>query len=159
MPRSVPVKVLSVRQPYADLILFGGKWCENRTWPTRYRGRLYIHGSRWDGAPVPTPGAGRTGAILGSVELVECLSADDLELLWIHENMPGPRFQPKMTAAALARFPRLVPLVRGLSEEQMDRFVFGPVCWILTDPQPLAVPIPAAGRLNLWTFDLPVPPM
>ena len=37
------VKVLSVKNPFAYLILQGGKDVENRTWTTDYRGRLYIH--------------------------------------------------------------------------------------------------------------------
>ena len=36
-------KVLSVKNPFAYLILQGGKDVENRTWTTDYRGRLYIH--------------------------------------------------------------------------------------------------------------------
>ena len=39
------VKVLSVKNPFAYLILQGGKDVENRTWTTDYRGRLYIHAS------------------------------------------------------------------------------------------------------------------
>ena len=37
------VKVLSIRQPWAWLILTGHKSIENRTWMTHYRGPLYIH--------------------------------------------------------------------------------------------------------------------
>jgi hypothetical protein len=36
-------RVLTVRQPYASLIIYGGKDVENRSQPTRFRGRLYIH--------------------------------------------------------------------------------------------------------------------
>lgn len=35
--------VLSVRQPWAWLIVRGIKDVENRSWRTNYRGRLYIH--------------------------------------------------------------------------------------------------------------------
>ena len=37
------MKALSVRQPYAWLIVAGHKPIENRTWRTRYRGPLVIH--------------------------------------------------------------------------------------------------------------------
>ncbi|WP_043345178.1 ASCH domain-containing protein [Cupriavidus basilensis] len=40
------MKVLSVRQPWAWLIVNGHKDIENRTWPTKYRGRLLIHASK-----------------------------------------------------------------------------------------------------------------
>jgi hypothetical protein len=34
---------LSIRQPWAWLIVNGHKDIENRTWPTRFRGRVLIH--------------------------------------------------------------------------------------------------------------------
>lgn len=37
------MKALSIRQPYAWLIANGFKDIENRTWPTRFRGRVLIH--------------------------------------------------------------------------------------------------------------------
>lgn len=37
------MRAISVRQPYAWLIIHGGKTIENRGWPTRFRGRLLIH--------------------------------------------------------------------------------------------------------------------
>tara|TARA_R100001086_G_scaffold14820_1_gene7345 strand:+ start:148 stop:597 length:450 start_codon:yes stop_codon:yes gene_type:complete len=40
------MKVLSVRQPWAYLIVAGYKPVENRTWNTSYRGPLLIHASK-----------------------------------------------------------------------------------------------------------------
>ena len=40
------MKALSVRQPWAWLIVNGMKDIENRTWPTRFRGRVLIHASK-----------------------------------------------------------------------------------------------------------------
>ena len=37
------IPCLSIRQPYAWLIVNGFKPVENRTWPTRFRGRILIH--------------------------------------------------------------------------------------------------------------------
>lgn len=37
------MKALSIRQPYAWLIVSGHKDIENRTWPTGYRGQVLIH--------------------------------------------------------------------------------------------------------------------
>lgn len=39
------VKALSVKQPWAWCI-FNGKNVENRTWRTKYRGKLFIHASK-----------------------------------------------------------------------------------------------------------------
>ena len=40
------MKVLSIRQPWAQLVASGAKDVENRTWPTRYRGPVLIHASQ-----------------------------------------------------------------------------------------------------------------
>ena len=40
------VKIISVRQPWAWLIVAGHKDIENRTWRTSYRGPLLIHASQ-----------------------------------------------------------------------------------------------------------------
>ena len=37
------MKTLSVRQPWANLIVDDIKPIENRTWKTNYRGRIYVH--------------------------------------------------------------------------------------------------------------------
>lgn len=39
------MKVLSLTEPYATLILNGNKHIETRSWKTTYRGKLYIHAS------------------------------------------------------------------------------------------------------------------
>lgn len=40
------MKALSIRQPWAWLIVNGHKDIENRSWPTRFRGRVLIHASK-----------------------------------------------------------------------------------------------------------------
>jgi hypothetical protein len=39
-------RVLSVKNPWAYMIMFMGKDIENRTWHTNYRGRILIHASK-----------------------------------------------------------------------------------------------------------------
>ncbi len=41
------MKTLSIKQPYATLCASGVKDVENRSWSTKYRGRLWIHASTW----------------------------------------------------------------------------------------------------------------
>ena len=83
---------LSIRQPWASLILKAGKDIENRCWPTKFRGRILVHaakgctrdeleaaldfaedasGTRYtvDLKTIPR------GGIVGSVEIVDCVSA------------------------------------------------------------------------------------
>lgn len=38
-------KAISIKQPWAYLLCAGIKNVENRTWATKYRGRVYIHAS------------------------------------------------------------------------------------------------------------------
>jgi len=40
------MKALSIRQPWAWMIIYGGKDVENRTWHTDYRGPFLIHASK-----------------------------------------------------------------------------------------------------------------
>ena len=40
------MKALSIRQPWAWLIIHGSKDIENRGWPTKFRGRVLIHAGK-----------------------------------------------------------------------------------------------------------------
>jgi hypothetical protein len=85
------VLTLSVAQPWASLIMLGIKLIENRSWPTSHRGRLAIHASArcdihtWREIPalrdlIHLPPVDRlpSSAILGTVEVVECVRSIDL---------------------------------------------------------------------------------
>ncbi len=69
---------LSVRQPYAELILRGEKRIEYRTRPTSVRGRVYIYAPLRPGPAeafaLAKASAGdlAAGVIVGSVEIVGC---------------------------------------------------------------------------------------
>jgi hypothetical protein len=76
------VKALSIRQPWAWLIVTGYKDTENRSWRTNYRGSLFIHAGRAIdptsldqiegryGLRIPAKKLLR-GGIIGAVELVD----------------------------------------------------------------------------------------
>lgn len=69
MPRdqsSVPTRALSVRAPWAGLIVAGAKRIENRTWRTRHRGPIWIHESGRDGR-----------GLLGIATVVDVLPVDE----------------------------------------------------------------------------------
>lgn len=112
---------LSIRQPWAWLILHGGKDVENRTWPTRVRGRIQIHASagmtrrEYDEArlfarrihpalDVPAPSELLRGGIIGTVELWDCVTAS-----------PSPWFMPhpfQESVGFLLRDPQPGPFIR-----------------------------------------------
>lgn len=77
------MKVLTVKQPWAHLIVAGGKDIENRTWATKYRGRLLIHAAKGDdkwamkwlaAMGMVNPPQLVRGAIIGSVDLLDCVT-------------------------------------------------------------------------------------
>lgn len=78
------LRVLSIRQPWAWLILHAGKDVENRTWPTTYRGRFLIHAAQkldedacWAflarGMQIPDDDEFERGGIVGEAEIVDCV--------------------------------------------------------------------------------------
>jgi hypothetical protein len=80
------VKAISIRQPWAWLIVHGFKDVENRTWATNFRGRLLIHAGR---TPDPRlaklrvlmrevhhielPETFELGGIVGEAEVIDCV--------------------------------------------------------------------------------------
>lgn len=140
------MKAISILQPFAHLVVMGEKRLETRKWETAYRGPLLIHASKGHSnielpnLPVknlelvtllqqdaiqPTL---QRGAILGIVDLVACLTHDDLK---------GPHSC------------YLTPL------EKLVGF-FGPgwCAWELKNPRRFKTPIPWRGNLGIW--DTPV---
>lgn len=83
------MKALSIRQPWAWLIVTDYKNVENRTWPTSFRGKFLIHaGKRFDhagykwvistmGIAMPKPDCFHTGGIVGIAELTQCVTQHD----------------------------------------------------------------------------------
>jgi hypothetical protein len=78
------MKIISIRQPWASLIVSGVKDVENRTWSTRYRGPVLIHASRTADKisddefqsrfGMALPAAAPRGGVVGIAEIVDCVS-------------------------------------------------------------------------------------
>lgn len=72
------MSALSVRQPYAELIMRGKKKFEYRSQPTKKRERVYIYASLTPGDERDfrdlklKPGDLPAGVIIGTVEIVNC---------------------------------------------------------------------------------------
>jgi len=80
------MKALSIRQPWAWLIVHGYKDIENRSWVTHYRGPFWVHASkrrplaeeleevrRRYRIRLPDRDKLPLGAIVGSAEIVDCI--------------------------------------------------------------------------------------
>lgn len=86
MANQSKIPVLSVRQPFAWLIVNGHKDIENRTWPTSYRGPLLIHTGlqmfkEFDDSYLPSKDIDiplkfdlQFGGIIGIVDVIDCVS-------------------------------------------------------------------------------------
>jgi hypothetical protein len=86
------MKALSIKQPWAWLIIHGGKDIENRSWHTKFRGRFLVHASkgmtRFEylyakryaaaiGVKIPEMDELNRGGIIGSVELIDSANSHD----------------------------------------------------------------------------------
>jgi len=118
------MKTISIHQPWASLIAAGVKRVENRSRPTRHRGRVLIHaGLRVDDDALAVVDgliaeAGMaalewpTGAIVGCARIVDCVT------------------------------------------ESEDEFFEGPYGYVLEDAVTFGTPIPAHGQLGLYDTPL-----
>lgn len=100
MGDTLPQFALSIRQPWAWCILHCGKDIENRSWPTRFRGTIALHAAQGltaaeyedclttldaiserhrfpPGLTMPTIRELPRGGIVGTVDVVDCVSQSD----------------------------------------------------------------------------------
>ena len=145
------MKALTIKQPWASLIVHGIKDIENRPWRTDYRGPLLIHASKMiyggnlksfltkeqleavgeEYDEVVREQLTHVGAIIGRVDIVDCVV--DHESVWAEHddeifNVLSPTF----------------PLPK-------KRVVYN---WVLANPVQFVKPIPCPGKLSLWDYDL-----
>lgn len=115
---------LSVRQPWAELLISGRKSIELRTWATDYRGRLWLHAGlksdpelerrfRLEGV--------YKGGFIGSIQLAAVVPmTGDRWTQWRQDHLdPG-------------------------------QYSHGMFAWLMEAPQRFRVPVKGSGRLGLF---------
>jgi hypothetical protein len=121
---SRPVYALSIKQPWAGLVVLGIKTIEVRRWATSRRGTVLIHAARidddrpegWDLLPADwsRPKLPR-GGIIGQADLQECISYRDAATFAAdaprHRNHPDWFQGPVLYGFCFAN-PVLVPFRR-----------------------------------------------
>ncbi len=125
------MKVLSIKEPWATLIINGCKQYEFRSWKTNYRGKILIHASK-------------------SIEKKNIIRFSDLKL---HYN-PG-------FIIGEAEIVDCIPVTREFENDLIreNELVYGATrnrdgyAWKLKNVKILDNPIEAKGRLGLWEFD------
>ena len=127
------MKVLTIKQPWATLIMEGYKRFEFRSWKTKYRGDLLIHAGKGVDKEAMRrlakyiPEDMPTGKILGKVTLIDCIKCDEkIKEVCLKENKD---------VYAKSTF--------------VERYA-----WQLVNVKVFDEPIEAKGKLNLWEFEI-----
>lgn len=124
------MKTLTIKQPWAELIINGYKKYEFRSWKTNYRGKILIHAglttqkdvlSRFNKYELNLI----NGAIIGEAEITDCILVDkdfDLRLKEMNKSV------------------------------YMNNHV-GLYAWKLNNIKKYDVPIYVKGKLGLWNYE------
>lgn len=126
------MKVLTIKQPWATLIMEGYKRFEFRSWQTKYRGDLLIHaGQGVDKEAINRlkkylPEELPKGKILGKVKLIDCIKCD--------ENFKNKCLQENKDIYAKSSF--------------KENYA-----WQLEVEEVYKEPIEAKGQLGLWNYE------
>lgn len=124
------MKALSIKQPWAWLIIHGGKDIENRSWHTKLRGRFLVHAAK-----------GMTKAeYIAALEVV--CGAASFETL---KNLP---MMEDLERGGIVGSVELVDSV----DTSDSPWYMGQKGFVLRDPKPMAF-IPHRGRLQF--FEVP----
>ncbi|MFH1086150.1 MAG: ASCH domain-containing protein [Chloroflexota bacterium] len=129
------MKALTIRQPWAWLIVNGYKTVENRSWATSYRGPLAIHAG----------------------QKIERLVIEDLIAQWTAdgEAPSEAELQEMRTTGATIGVVELVDCTLTPTEpNDVEWRSPGNYAWVLREPRVLDTPVPMKGRLGLFSVDL-----
>lgn len=126
------MKVLSIKEPWASLIMNGTKKIETRSWKTKYRGEIYIHASL-SKAKITKPEVYelikdmnfKCGYIICKCNLVDCIYMTD-------------KYVNDMK-------------INHYEEYICGHYEVGRYAWIVEDVKVIE-PIEAKGKLGLWNY-------
>lgn len=129
------MKAISIRQPWAWLIVNGYKDIENRSWPTNFRGRILIHASK---------GMTRDDYEDGQEALLYAGKFADLSGVAI------PAFD-EIERGGIVGVATIADCIPG-SERTSPWHMMGQFGFRLTDARPLPL-IPCRGQLGIFNID------
>lgn len=125
------MKAITIKQPWASLVVHGIKDIENRSWRTNFRGRVLIHASGSHGRKF-------------SVDLTDAQTKAAFATI-AKETMFG-----NMPFGSVIGSVEIVDCVINHSSIWADKGVYN---WVLANPVLFKKPIPAKGRLSFWEYD------
>jgi len=121
---AVSIPALSIRQPWAELIISGRKTVEVRSWITEYRGKLWVHAGKTSNSELENTFGLHDlfkGGYIGSVQLSATVPLDSERWeLWRERHLDSAGYVP------------------------------GQFGWILERPIRFHAPIPGPGSLSLF---------
>jgi len=133
-------KVITLKQPWAQLVIQGHKQFETRGFQTSYRGELYIHSSGHFNTEfielcytepfkscIKSPHYLRCGYIIGKVDLVKCESTSIIKQTLIGSEL-------------------------GEREIAFGDYGPGRFAWLLEHPVIFERPIKQKGALSIWEY-------
>ena len=131
------MKALSVRSHWWWFILHGGKYIENRDWPTRFRGTVCVHASRW----------WRTQEVIETIE--DVVGMKNLHGLKLSRTEP---LVPRTLKNAGGCIVGTVDIADCVKESNSPWFC-GEYGFVLANPVAFMNPIPVKGALGF--FEIP----
>ncbi len=123
------MKVLTIKEPYASLIVNNYKKYEFRTWKTNYRGPIYIHASK-----VPDKNISKfkkynlnykNGYIIAKVNITDCILVDE----------------------------KMDKYLKELDNVVYSNNYIDCYAWKIENVEILKTPIPIIGKLGLWNYE------
>lgn len=144
-PLITTVKVLSVMQPWASLLVMGVKRNETRSFRSNFRGRIYIHASKTKNrslvdvckqAPfnkyVPDYDKLPFGKILGHVDMINCMTTEEMSMVFLQDSNRE----------------------RAIEEYQFGDYSENRYAWVMENPVMLDEFISVNGTLGIWNYNL-----
>lgn len=128
------MKALSIRAPWWWFILHGGKDIENRDWPTRFRGTVHIHASKWWKAE-------DIGLDLGFCDRVARTQVRD---------SPTQMQDLREGGGCIVGKVDIVDCIHVQQPETVSPWFFGDYGFVLANPVAFKTPIPCKGALGLF---------
>lgn len=125
------MKALTIKQPWASLIVGGYKQYEFRSWKTNYRGKILIHAglsvekdviNKFDNYNLDY----ENGAIIGEAEIVDCILVDE----WFDNEL------------------------RKVNNQVYGNDHIGQYAWKLENIKKYNKPIYIKGKLGLWNYEV-----
>jgi len=135
------MKVLSLLQPWASLVVMGAKKIETRSWSTSHRGELLIHAS-----------LGKTGALISKDAPFKKYIAD-------FKQLPFGAIIGKVALIDILPIGHLGLDDKKMAKLTLEEKAFGDYsaeryAWIFEEVEQFEKPIPVKGTLGLWEYQI-----